>query len=288
MEVFFKWNFVKEFRREDNLLCPSPIIIEDNAYIFFGIQSNGRREAILGCIKIHKDLSEEYFEIRYASNGEHSMGNGNLPNSVFTVSGEGQFLVCAEFTDSIQHKHRLITHLHRIEFFPDFCLIYERIDFDFINYESDKFHTFAGMSKFDNEYYFARGHEWELDGSHNIPVTSLYQHSLDHQVETRINLLLDDGDLALARPVRFNWHEFKLLFVSVRTRGGGYGSRAFQIQDNSLSRVKQSFHSQSLSTTESSLAYEYPFVWMNQVWCICTPDYRGSAGFQLFRLETTL
>jgi hypothetical protein len=288
MENLFKWNFTKEFRGVNNLLSPSPVIFNENVYVFFGIQSNNRKDATLGCIRIHEDFSEQNFEIRYAFTGEHSVSNGNLPNSLFTVSGLGQFLICAEFTDSIQHKHRLVTHLHRIEFFDDFCLIHERTDFNFINYESDEFHTLAGMSRHENEYYFVRGQEWELDGSHNTPITSLYKYSIENQTERKINVALEGGDLAIARPVRLDWHKSKLLFLSVRTRGGGYGSRGFQILDNSLLRVIQSFHFGSSITTESSLAYEYPFIWMNQLWCICTRDYRGSVGFQLFQLGEML
>jgi hypothetical protein len=222
--------------------------------------------------------------VRFEVATEHSCSNGNLPNSLYVLPGKGVFLVCAEFRDSTNHKHRLIVHLHAIEFFESYCLVGERIDLDFIDYEKDFYHTVAGMSYFEGTYLFAMGNAWDINSLQTTPITKIYSYSAEQHLQSELQLPTEHGDLAFARPIMLRWNENVMLAFSTRSIGS-YSSKLLYFSNNLALNVNQNFYVDSAQIQEKSLAYEYPFVWLDRLWCLCTLDYRGTEGFYLFRLE---
>jgi|688.fasta_scaffold197313_2 hypothetical protein len=284
MREILNWHLEMVYSNDDNILCPSPISVNDDFYVFFGRQQKGSKKANLSCIKIDDKLHQTDFEIRFESDNEHSSSNGNLPNSFHSLPGIGTVLLCAEFTDSLKHKHLLIAHLHKIVFFDSYCTIGQRIDLDFINYDSDEFHTIAGMSYFEGSYYFAKGKEWNTDTSQSVPITEIYRYNTSKESEVKLKMALLPNDVALARPLWTVWNESNLLVVSARSLHG-YSSRLFLTKENFYSRVFQNFYSGTIKTSEDLLTYQYPFNWKNHLWCIATLDFRGTKGFHLYRLR---
>jgi hypothetical protein len=222
--------------------------------------------------------------VRFEVTTEHSCSNGNLPNSLYVLPDKGVFLVCAEFNDSTNHKHRLIAHLHSIEFFESYCLVGERIDFDFIDYKKDFYHTVAGMSYFEGDYFFAMGNAWDVNSLQTTPITKIYSYNVEQDLQTELKLPTEHGDLAFARPILLRWNELVLLAFSIRSIGR-YCSKIVCFSNDLAVNVNQNFYIDSVQIEEKSLAYEYPFVWLGRLWCLCTVDFRGTEGFYLFRLE---
>lgn len=284
MQKIFNWTIQKKFSSESNLLCPSPLVIKDTCYIFFGEQTLIDRKAIIKCIKLSPNLNPSQFEVRFEDAKEHSCSNGNLPNSLYILAGKGVFLVCAEFNDSTNHKHRLNAHLHTIQFCESYCLIGKRTDLDFIDYEEDFYHTVAGMSYFEGDYFYAMGDAWDVNGLQTTPITKIYRYNVEQHHQTELKLPIEKGDLAIARPIMLRWNGHILLAFSVRSIGQ-YSSKIFYFTDDLIENVNQNFHIDSVQIQEKSLAYEYPFVWLDRLWCLCTLDFRGTKGFYLFRLE---
>ena len=284
MQNTFSWIIQKKFQSENNLLCPSPIIINDSCFIFFGEQLRSERKASIKCFKLNSSLESLKFEVRFEVTTEHSCSNGNLPNSLYDIAGKGVFLICAEFSESINHKHRLIAHLHKVEFYENYCLVKKRIDLDFIDYKEDRYHTVAGMSYFEGEYLFAMGSSWEISSLQTTPITNLYRFNLDKNLQTELMVPSEHKDLALARPIMLRWNNLKLLTYSARS-SEHYSSKIFYLFNDLAVKVHQNFYLDSVHLQEKSLAYQYPFMWKGRLWCLCTLDFRGTEGFYMFRLE---
>ena len=58
------WHLEMVYSNEDNILCPSPISVNDDFYVFFGRQDKGSKKANLSCIKIDERLNQSDFEIK--------------------------------------------------------------------------------------------------------------------------------------------------------------------------------------------------------------------------------
>ena len=279
-----RWELRQTFRSDDNLLCPSPFVDNDSLYVFYGKQHKADSPATLECMLIEEDFSWGDMKIEYENLEDHVFSHGNLPNSIFSSDGEQIQLICAEFLQSDVHKHRLITHNHHLEIHEKVCIMHTRRNFEFIEYDSEEFHTLAGMSYFESSYFYAKGNLWFENLGTNVPITWICRFDLSKGSEFELEIPRELDVIAYARPNLIRVDDKLFLAVSVRLQSGQYGSRLYSVSENTLKRVPQIFSGDSKSLNENSLAYLYPFFWMNEIWCLATRDYRGTKGFELFQL----
>jgi hypothetical protein len=284
MESTWRWVRSFELKDVDNLLCPSPFVHDGLLYIFYGRQTRTNQAAFLECVQIDSSLKSTRIALEYCASPEHFGGSGNLPTSIYFNEDGGITLLCAEFSKSDVHKHRLLTHSHALSFQTDKVIVGGPQSLHFINYHSDEFHTIAGASHWEGSYYFAKGHQWYSDDNNSIPQTHIYRYALDKQTEELLPVEDERDVVAYARPNIFV-HESQLYFAySVRLKGGRYGSRLFRLESGETLRIAQSFEMDGISLSEDALAYQIPFTWKNTLWTLGTTDYRGSLGFSLFWL----
>lgn len=281
-----RWLWVRELELKDkvNLLCPSPFVRDGLLYVFYARQARTNQAAFLECVQFDSNLKVTNLAMAYSSCPNHLEGMGNLPTSIY-LSEEGSVnLMCAEFSKSVVHKHRLLTHSHVIELASEKVIIGKPQRLNFIDYESEIFHTIAGMSFWAGSFYFAKGKQWCRDGESCVPQTLIYKVSQDKQIEILLQLEDEEDVLAYARPSFFKYKSHLYMAYSVRLRGNRYGSRLIRIGDHEPIRIEQSFLVDKTSFDQDNLAYGYPFFWKNSLWTFGTFDYRGSSGFSLFRL----
>lgn len=284
MQNVFRWHLKQTFESMDNLLCPSPYVVDNQLLIFFGQQDKLVRAARLKCIRVSSDLEGSNFNISFEKDDEHQASLGNLPNSVFLSEACRINLICAEFTGSTSHKHRLLTHLHHITIGENGCFIQERSDLTFVDYDSDEFHTVAGMSFFGDNYLYAKGSTWHENQKGKTPVTHIYEFDTKSGSEYEIEIPFEKEVVAYARPNKIRVGQQDFLALSVRLRNGAYGSRLYLDSENGYTKVVQTFQRNTHFFAEDELAYGYPFFWMDNLWCLATLDFRGGSGFQLFQL----
>ena len=262
-----------------NTICPAPLVLDDKLFIFFGIQDKRGEPAKLSVINISNNFQIHFMEIVILE--EHIGSLGNLPNSIFIGSDGVIRLICAEFANSQEHKHRLLVHFHEIEILKDRVVIAERQDFDFIEYDSDEFHTVAGMSFYEGEFLFAKGKDWSLSEGNSVPLTKLVKRNTRLGNEVNIQVPEKIGDLAYARPILVNFESDRLFAFSVRSVGGGYGSRIYNFSDSNFQEISQHFILSGELRQEEELAYLYPFIWRDHLFSVVTQDFRGSKGFEI-------